>query len=272
MGLGLIGGSFCKTITARTAHTCYGVDTDGAVLAEALSCGAITAATADLSAADMTIVCLYPGDTIAFLLANATAFKKGSVIIDACGIKSAVVAAVTASLEKNGITFIGAHPMAGRALFGFAYSTETLFEGASLIITPTELTPAEKLAEVVTFGEVLGFKPMITTAANHDRIIAYTSQLAHIVSSSYIKSPTLAQSEGFSAGSFKDLTRVAKLNEDMWTDLFLLNRTALIQEIEEIISHLDEYHDALLQGDDAQLRELLKRGRILKEISDERDS
>lgn len=269
VGLGLIGGSFCKAIKARTSHTCYGIDTDRDVIAAALESGAIEEEAHDLAAADLTVICLYPGDTIAFLLKNAAYFKEGSIVIDACGIKSAVVNAVTAPLAKNGVTFIGAHPMAGREFSGFSYSLEGLFDGASLILTPTDETPAGSLKAVIDFGKQLGFKPLISSPDEHDRIIAYTSQLAHVVSGAYIKSPTLQKSAGFSAGSFKDLTRVAKLNENMWTDLFLLNRDALMEEIEQIISRLEEYRAALAYGDDAALRALLKQGRILKEFSDE---
>ena len=268
IGLGLIGGSFCKAIKAQTAHTCLGLDIDQEVLRKALDQGAIDAAGEDLGRADLSIVCLYPEAALDFLTANRGKFKKGSLVIDACGIKTAIVSRVTDVLAENGVVFIGAHPMAGREFSGFDYSTAALFENASLILTPREDTPADSLALIRTLAEKLLFKKVVVaTPEEHDRIIAYTSQLAHIVSNAYIKSPTLSHQLGFSAGSFKDLTRVAKLNEDMWTSLFLMNREPLLDELDILMDNLLKYRQALEADDAQELNTLLRHGRILKEKS-----
>lgn len=268
VGLGLIGGSFCKAIKEKTEYTCLGIDKDSDVLSEAVSQGAIDGVCTDLSSADLTIVCLYPDETISFILDNKNLFKKDSVVIDACGIKSAVVSAVSFELESEDVTFIGAHPMAGREFSGFMYSLPTLFEGASFIMTPIGNVHEEKITMLSQLAEKLGFiKIVVSTPEEHDAVIAYTSQLAHIVSSAYIKSPTLLKETGFSAGSFKDLTRVAKLNENMWTTLFLDNKEHLLFEVNQIIAHLCEYRDALDANDSETLRGLLRDGRILKEHS-----
>lgn len=268
VGLGLIGGSLCKTIKKHTEHACFGLDTNEDVLKEAISSGVIDASLTaeELGRADLSIICLYPEQTIEFILDNLNNFRKGSIVIDVCGVKEAIVSRVTEPLSQAGVYFIGAHPMAGREHSGFSYSLDNLFDNASFIMTPLPDTPKEKVELVREFALSLRFKRVvISTSQEHDRIIAYTSQLAHIVSSAYIKSRTLESVCGFTAGSFQDLTRVARLNEEMWGSLFMLNRGALISEIETIIRHLLEYKTALIKEDQDELKSLLKQGRILKE-------
>ena len=266
VGLGLIGGSLCKAIKKHTNHTVYGVDINSETIAMALSQNAIDKETNDLSLADITIVSLYPTDAIDYIIQNAGKFKKDSIVIDTCGIKKAVVDGVTDILGKHGVTFIGTHPMAGREFSGFEYSLDNLFDEASFIITPLPDTPQAKLNLLEDFAYSIHFKKVVfATPEEHDSIIAFTSQLAHIVSNAYIKSPTHQKQLGFSAGSFQDLTRVAKLNEVMWTPLFMLNKEPLCFEIDYIIDRLTEYRDAMLSGDNERLRELLKEGRIPKE-------
>ncbi len=266
VGLGLIGGSMCKAIKKHTNHTVYGIDVNKETIAMAVSQNAIDSETDDLGIADITIVSLYPTDAIDYITANAYKFKEGSIVIDTCGIKKAVVDSVTPLLEKYGVTFIGAHPMAGREFSGFEYSLDNLFDEASFIITPTDSVPQAKLNLLEDFAYSMHFKKVVfASPEEHDQIIAFTSQLAHVVSNAYIKSPTHRKQLGFSAGSFQDLTRVAKLNEVMWTPLFMLNKEPLCFEIDYIIDRLTEYRDAMQNGDSDRLCELLKEGRILKE-------
>lgn len=266
VGLGLIGGSMCKAIKKHTNHTVYGIDVNKETIAMAVSQNAIDSETDDLGLADITIVSLYPTDAIDYITANADRFKEGSIVIDTCGIKKAVVDSVTPMLESFGVTFIGVHPMAGREFSGFEYSLDNLFDEASFIITPTDSVPQAKLNLLEDFAYSMHFKKVVfATPEEHDQIIAFTSQLAHVVSNAYIKSPTHRKQLGFSAGSFQDLTRVAKLNEVMWTPLFMLNKEPLCFEIDYIIDRLTEYRDAMQSGDSDRLRELLKEGRILKE-------
>lgn len=266
VGLGLIGGSMCKAIKKHTNHTVYGVDVNKQTIAMAVSQNAIDSETDDLGLADITIVSLYPTDAIDYIMANADRFKEGSIVIDTCGIKKAVVDSVTPLLESYGVTFIGVHPMAGREFSGFEYSLDNLFDEASFIITPTDSVPQAKLNLLEDFAYSMHFKKVVfATPEEHDQIIAFTSQLAHVVSNAYIKSPTHRKQLGFSAGSFQDLTRVAKLNEVMWTPLFMLNKEPLCFEIDYIIDRLTEYRDAMQNSDSDRLRELLKEGRILKE-------
>ena len=266
VGLGLIGGSLCKAIKKHTNHTVYGIDINKETIDMALSQRAIDEETTDLSLADITIISLYPTTAIDYITANVEKFKEGSIVIDTCGVKKAIVDSVTPILEKHGVTFIGGHPMAGREFSGFEYSTDNLFEEASFIVTPSESVPQAKLNLIEDFVYSIHFKKVVfATPEEHDQIIAFTSQLAHVVSNAFIKSPTHQKQLGFSAGSFQDLTRVAKLNEDMWTPLFMLNKEPLCFEIDYIIFRLKEYRDALENEDSDRLKKLLREGRILKE-------
>lgn len=270
VGLGLIGGSLAKAIKKNTNHTCYALDIDkknilSAISQEAID-GEITAE--ELSCCDVTMVCLYPQATVKFITENAKNFKKNSIVIDSCGIKQAIVDGCENVLKECGVNFIGCHPMAGREFSGFDYAVDNLFDKASFIITKTENTDEMSLETIKKLAIEIGFrKVVVSNPQEHDRVIAFTSQLAHIVSSAYVKSPSLFNQSGFSAGSFKDLTRVAKLNEDMWTSLFLLNKEPLVDEISHIINRLSEYKVALENDDAKTLHALLKDGRILKEKS-----
>ncbi len=268
VGLGLIGGSLAKTIKKNTNHVLMGMDINKGAVASAFSQEAIDGEiNADtLSGCDVVIVALHPRATIDFIISNKEKFKSGSIVIDVCGVKREIVDKVEAPLREQGVEFVGCHPMAGREFSGFEYSVDNLFERASFIMTPTDFTSMRAVREISTLAYDMGFaRVVMSTPQEHDRIIAFTSQLAHIVSSAYVKSPNLMRQSGFSAGSFMDLTRVAKLNEDMWTELFLMNGEDLTFEIDQIIKHLTEYRNCIEQSDAKTLNTLLREGRELKE-------
>lgn len=270
VGLGLIGGSICKALKANTFHHIMGIDSDKETIRKALDTGAIDEeiSVEKLGEANLTIVALYPMAIVDFVKENADRFRKGSIVMDICGIKNYIVKNCTPVLEEKGVIFIGTHPMAGTEHSGFDYSDGDLFRNASFIITPSENTPQIAIDLVSTLGACMNFgKVVIATPEQHDRNIAYTSQLAHVVSNAYVKSPSLFNADGFSAGSFLDLTRVAYLNEEMWSGLFLCNKEALLFEINNIIHSLSEYRDAMENDDIATLKELLKVGRERKEKS-----
>lgn len=270
VGLGLIGGSFCKTLKKHTFHRIMGIDRDPETIQKALECGAIDEEIPPerLSEANLVIICLYPEAIVEFVEQNAGFFKKGGIVTDSCGVKEYVVSKCTSVLDKEGVIFVGTHPMAGREFSGFDYATDDLFEGASYIITPSEATPQIAVDLLQTLAGSLGFgKAVVSTPKRHDEIIAYTSQLAHVVSNAYVKSPTMLNFDGFSAGSFQDLTRVAKLNEYMWSELFMCNREALLKEIDCILERITEYRDAIRENDLDRLIEILRDGRELKEES-----
>ena len=263
IGLGLIGGSICKALKANTFHHIMGIDTDPETVRKALEQGAIDEEITEdrLGEANLTIVALYPVAIVEFIKKNADKFRKGSIVMDICGVKGYIVRNCTPILDEKGVIFIGTHPMAGTEHSGFDYSTADLFKNASFIITPSENTPQIAIDLVSTLGACMSFgQVVIATPEQHDSNIAYTSQLAHVVSSAYVKSPSLFRADGFSAGSFLDLTRVAYLNEDMWSSLFMCNKEALLFEINNVIKSLSEYRDAMVNDDINELRELLRVG------------
>ncbi len=272
IGLGLIGGSVCKALKKNTFHAIAGMDINPDVCKKALECGAVDEiiTARELKDADMSVLCLYPEQIVDFVKTNADCFKPGSIVTDTCGVKEYVVSRCTDVLKQRDVIFVGSHPMAGREFSGFDYSTEDLFKEASYIVTPTENTPKMAIDLLSTLACCMGFEKVVTaTPKQHDVNIAFTSQLAHVVSNAYVKSPSLFNADGFSAGSFLDLTRVAKLNEYMWSSLFLCNKEALLFELNHIIDSLCEYKNAMENDDIDALREILKDGRERKEKSNE---
>lgn len=263
IGLGLIGGSIAKAIKGNTDHTVYGADIQQSVVLRAKLIDAIDDELDDnkLSECDLVIIALYPEDTVKFISDKAGIIRKGSVVIDCGGVKRCICDPANRLAEENGFTFIGGHPMAGVERSGFESSFGMLFNNASMILAPSPEIDIDTLHRVKEFFLSIGFGSItIVTPEKHDRVIAYTSQLAHVLSSSYIKSPTATEHHGMSAGSFKDMTRVATLNPKMWSELFIENKDNLVGEIDTLISHLQEYRDAINDGDSEKISALLEDG------------
>ena len=265
-GMGLIGGSFCRAIQRYTDHTVLGATRNPATVEFAQSVGAIDGPLTDLGAVDVCIVALPPEATMEFLRSRVHRFRRGAIVLDICGVKAPVVACADALYADAGVRYVGTHPMAGKEVAGFANSTADLYRGASVVLTPTARTDREALALVRSLMLDIGFGRVVEASPEeHDAIIAYTSQLAHVVSSAYIKSPTSSRVLGFSAGSFQDMTRVAKLDPEMWATLFLCNRGPLLREIDTLLDNLARFRRALDDGDrDSRVRQL-QRGRELRE-------
>ncbi len=271
VGLGLIGGSMAKAYKKNSTDEVLGTDRDRPTLEYARLSGAIDGElTADnVNRCDLLLIALYPKAAVEYLSAVAPNIRKDALVIDLCGTKKAVCEAGFALSDRYGFLFVGGHPMAGRQYSGFKYAEENLFRGAPMVIVPPRRDDIFLLDRVkaalapAKFGRV-----SVTSAEEHDKIIAFTSQLAHIVSNAYVKSPTAREHSGFSAGSYKDLTRVARLNEDMWTMLFMENRENLIEELDAITGALAAYRSALTAKDENALKELLKEGRQRKEEID----
>lgn len=271
-GLGLIGGSMARALKTYTDCVVCGCDIDPAATDAALAQGAAdrcAAGAAVLSECDVVFAALYPQQTIDFVKTNVTYFKPGCIIVDLCGVKRCTVHALSGFCAEHDLVFIGGHPMAGKETWGFSGSDAELFRGASMILTPNKHTPAAARMRLERLFHTIGFaRVTITTPEAHDSMIAFTSQLAHVVSSAYIKSPRAKQHSGFSAGSYRDLTRVAKLNPRMWTELFLDNTDDLCCEIDTIIGHLQEFRTAIAAHDGETLYRLLDDGRAIKEALD----
>lgn len=270
-GLGLIGGSIAKALKYKTDNTVLGYDIDRGVLLKAKLLGAVDDELNDenISKCDIIITGLYPQDTLDFINSKADKIKKGAIVLDSCGVKGVICEPLWKTAKENGFSFYGAHPMAGLHFSGFEYSEVNMFVNASMIIVPSKDAEIGELEIIKNLFVSLGFTNIqISSPEEHDRIIAYTSQLAHVVSNAYVKSPNAEVHKGFSAGSYKDLTRVAKLNETMWTELFLDNRENLINEVDTIIENLQQYSAALKAEDADTLKKLLKQGRVRKEKID----
>ena len=263
-----------RAVSSRTYSRVYGTDASAEVVASAIADGTLSGKLEDhYKDIDILLVALYPNDVVDIILKTAPKLKKGCIVIDCTGVKGVICSKLSDKLTEAGLRFIGGHPMAGREVAGYKNSSEDLFDGAYMILCKDGNTDEEALTQSCDLFKRLGFKDVrITTAEEHDRVIAYTSQLAHIVSSSYIKSSTLGKRYGFSAGSFKDMTRVAKLNENMWADLFLANDDAIVSEIDALISHLMEFENAIEKRDRDRLVGLLRDGRIRKENDEKKES
>ena len=267
VGMGLIGGSMAKSIKARTGHTVFGSDLDAETMTLARMCGAIDAPLTDenLPQCGLILIAIRPGAAVEWVRAHGAQISKTAIAVDLCGVKRVVVEAIAPLAEQHGFAYIGGHPMAGRERGGFTASSEDLYVGASMILTPDKRTDMKLLETLQAFFLDLGFARLtFSQPEEHDRIIAFTSQLAHIVSSAYVKSPEAQRRRGFSAGSFQDMTRVARLDEKMWTELFLDDADYLVQELDILIENLTAYAQALKAGDGERLQALLKEGRERK--------
>lgn len=267
VGLGLIGGSMAKALKQNTGYLLLGLDIDSAVCDSALKDGAVDRIikAENLSEADLVVICLAPETAVAFLKDNLKHIKKSAILTDVCGVKRWVVEKFS-SMCQDGPVFIGGHPMAGKEKGGYANSDPLLFKNASYIITPVENTPEYAVDVVKNLALNLGCKKVtITTPDNHDRMIAFTSQLPHVLAGAYISSPVSRQHDGYSAGSYCDVSRVAELDEYLWSDLLLKNSDYICQEIEILIKNLSQYRAAISNGDKEKLADILRKRRMLKE-------
>lgn len=264
VGLGLIGGSMAKAVKKKTEHEVIGWDISETIRYSAILMEAVHGFMEEGNPkdCDIVLIALYPQMTVDYIKEHAKDFKKGAVVVDCAGIKRAVCRQVQSVAEENGFCFVGAHPMAGVERSGFTYSTADMFNGATLIVTPYTGTDIGMMNALSMFFKKLGFaKLKVATDAEHDQMIAYTSQLAHVVSSAYVKGVLSSNFKDFSGGSFQDMTRVARLNENMWTELFLANGDNLANEIDGLIERMQAYSKAIRAEDADTLRQLLKEGR-----------
>ena len=267
VGLGLIGGSICKALKKYTTHYVVGCDIKSDIQFAALRDVAVDEEfSGDFSGYDLAIVSLFPEAAENFLRENISKFDKTTLITDVCGIKGAFSARVKALAEENGMRYVGIHPMAGKEFGGYQNSNADLFQKANFIVAPFEDSKDEDIELLKALSYEIGAgKVVVTSPENHDKMIAYTSQLAHIVSSAYVKIPELGLECGFSGGSFQDMTRIATMNEKMWTDLFMQNRDNLIFELDTLIENLNKYSHALRFSDSEEMLRLIAEGRKLKE-------
>lgn len=270
LGLGLIGGSLARAY-AKSENTVYAWDHDESILSFAQLAGVVTAplTTESIASCDLILLSVYAAASASWLEKNGQFISKSALVIDCCGIKEEVCRRCFPVAERYGFTFVGGHPMAGSHHSGFKYSRSNLFQGAPMVIVPPRFDDPLLLQRVKDALAPCGFKSFsVTTAKAHDEMIAFTSQMPHIISNAFIKSPTAQSHSGFSAGSYKDLTRVAWLNPQMWSELFLSNRENVLKELDILIDSLQTYRSAIHARDSEQLIALLEEGRKRKEEVD----
>ncbi len=267
VGLGLIGASLAKTLKKNTKHHVMGWNRTETVAHRAVADGVIDE-TGELDylipRADITIINFYPDAIVPFILEHRSLFKKNSIVTDSCGIKTKICSQL--EKEKLDFYFIGAHPMAGREVSGYDNALATLFDNASFICTPYEDTPRYATDALVGLAQEMGFaRTVVTTPEHHDEMIAFTSQIAHVLACSYVLSPLAPYHAGYSAGSYRDVSRVARINADMWTQLFLDNGEPLVREIDDLVQNLTNFKTAIQNNDEKTLHDLMEKGNRIKE-------
>jgi len=270
LGLGLIGGSLARAY-ALDGHTVFACEKDESMLSFAMLAGAVHGKLDEttIPSCDLILLAIYPDRSASWLERNARLISQKALVMDCCGVKREVCQRCFPLAEAYGFTFVGGHPMAGSQFSGFKYSRSNLFQGQPMVLVPPVFDDILLLDRVKDALRPCRFGSFsVTTADEHDKMIAFTSQMPHIVSNAYIKSPTAQDHKGFSAGSYKDLTRVAWLNPQMWAELFLDNQDHILRELNFYIESLTAYRDAITNGDSQQLIILLEEGKKRKEEVD----
>lgn len=270
LGLGLIGGSLARAY-ALEGHSVLAAEMDEKILSFAMLCGAVEAPLTqeNVGQCDLILLAIYPDGSAGWLEKMGNLIAKDTLVIDCCGVKQQICRRCFPVAEKYGFTFVGGHPMAGSQFSGFKYSRWDLFAGQPMVLVPPRFDDIELLDRVKQSLEPCHFGSFsVTTAQKHDEMIAFTSQMPHILSNAFIKSPTAKAHKGFSAGSYRDMTRVAWLNPRMWAELFLENREPVLFELDTFIESLIKYRDALASENESALIALLEEGKRRKEEVD----
>lgn len=270
LGLGLIGGSLARAY-ALEGHTVYAIQRNESMLSFAMLAGAVHGKLneATIPECDLILLAIYPDGSASWLEKHAHLVSPDALVIDCCGIKKEICARCFPLAKKYGFTFVGGHPMAGSQFSGFKYSRASLFKGAPMVLVPPVFDDMQLLDRVKQALKPCQFGFFsVTTAEEHDKMIAFTSQMPHILSNAFIKSPTALNHKGFSAGSYKDLTRVAWLNPQMWAELFMENKENVLFELEFYINSLIAYKEAISDDNMEQLISLLEEGKKRKEQVD----
>jgi prephenate dehydrogenase len=271
VGLGLIGGSLAKAYRRDSSITVLAHDIDSTTLDFALLAGDIDGKLTgeNLAQCDLVLISTYPQASMDYMQAHADDFSKTGIVMDCVGTKEKMCDFGFRLAQEHGFTFVGGHPMGGTQFSGYKNAKADMFDQAPMVIVPPVYDNMSFLQRIKDLLAPVGFgRISVTTAREHDQMIAFTSQLCHVVSNAYIKSPTAGSHQGFSAGSYKDLTRVAWLNPDMWSELILENRENVLRELDTLLENLGQYRQAISDGDQASLRTLLNEGKLRKEQID----
>ena len=261
VGLGLIGGSICMALKSA-GYAVHGYNRSQKAILYALKNNIIDGEAQDFCSYDVIFVALPPKATVSFI--NDTTFKNGAIVSDICGVKGAIAHAVCA--KQRNFYYVGTHPMAGKEVSGIKNAEATLFKNASMVICSDENTNTYALSTVKALTKDMGFKRIVECSTQiHDKKIAYTSQLAHVVSNCYVKNKEIESCLGFTGGSFQDMTRIAGVDEYMWAELYLQNKQNLLEKCTVLINSLTEFKNALALGDENEIINILSSGRKIFE-------
>jgi len=270
VGLGLVGGSVAKSLKGFKNANVFGIDTNEKTLEKAKADEVIedgfTSANNILDKIDLTIICVYPQALVKFINENANLFKPGSIVLDMAGVKEYVMEAAKESGITEKVNFIGGHPMAGREVGGYENSLDTLFKGSGFLIVPDENATTESVETVKDALKFMGFTSIkVTTAREHDETIAFTSQILHVIAVALSKNEYYYSDKAFKGGSFRDYTRIALINESLWSETLMENRKYLLKRIDEFEEEIRIIKQVLLDGDKLTLRNILKNDRLINE-------
>lgn len=261
IGLGIIGGSICASLS-KAGYAVDGADLNAKTIDTARQKGYILNKAQNLADYDVVFIAVPPKATISIL--ENSSFKDGAIVADICGIKSAIEQCVLSKSRKY--RYVGIHPMAGKETSGIDSASPDLFNNANLVITISKNTDKNALSEIKSYANAMRFGRIVEcTAEEHDKKIALTSQLAHIVSNAYVKSPQVKNCKGFTGGSFQDMTRIAGVDENIWTELYMGNREFILEELDGLIEQLSIYREALANQDEEALSIALKDGRLIRQ-------
>ena len=275
VGLGVIGGGYAQALTKRgyTVHciTKNQTDIDYAMERGMIASGTTEVDPALVGNADLIVFALYPHIFVEWVKANQHLFKPGALITDVTGVKGGVVSTVQELLRPD-VEFIAAHPMAGRERSGVEYSDDRVFMGANVIITPTPKNTPKAIALCRELGEVLGFSRITElTPEAHDEMIAFLSQLTHCIAVTLMTCNTAPSLEEYTGDSFRDLTRIAKINDEMWSELFLANREALLEQMDQFSAQLLKLRQQLADGDREAMRQVMRHSTARRKALEKQD-
>ena len=262
IGLGLIGGSYAKGLSKK-GYEVYAIDTNSKTIKYAIDNKIIKDGLCEyneefIKEFDRVIFALTPKALLSTIENIKTFFKEGAIITDVTGIKEAVVYKIQDILPAS-VEYIGAHPMAGREVYGIENADDVIFHGANYIITPTEKNTEEAISFAKEIANALEFRKIsIITPKEHDEMIAFLSQLAHCIAVALMTCKDLEFLVDYTGDSFRDLTRIASINENMWTELFLMNKSALVNEMDSFIEHITLLRDYINNGEDEKIKEMMK--------------
>lgn len=270
VGLGLIGGSLAMALNELNPKNIWGIDIDNNTLNYAKSLEIIGEGYVNpkipLSKSDIVIICLYPNDTIQFIKDNIEYFKDGAIITDTAGIKNKLVKEIGSFLPKD-LEYIGGHPMAGKEYNGIKNATKDLFVDANYIITPTKYNSKINIKIIEDLAIMIGCKRVVKVSSEkHDEIIAYTSQLPHIIANALMNSDIEEDINLFEGGSFNDATRVANINISLWMELFMENKDNIIKSLDMFETSIKNIKDAIRNDDSKKLEKIFKQGNYKKEL------